>query len=62
VCDYFKLNLGSFCHLTMNDWFVSKVDANGNVLETIGQDGNDKPISVGPHLLLLRLLPRQRRP
>jgi hypothetical protein len=20
VCDYFKLNLGSFCHLTMNDW------------------------------------------
>jgi hypothetical protein len=28
--------------------FVSKVDANGNVVETIGQEGDTKPISVGP--------------
>lgn len=35
---------------TANDHveFVSKVDADGNVLETIGQDGNNKPITVGP--------------
>lgn len=28
--------------------FVSKVDANGNVVETIGQEGDTKPISLGP--------------
>jgi hypothetical protein len=47
LCDVVFYNNGDDTANTHVE-FVSKVDANGNILETIGQDADKAPITIGP--------------